>query len=274
MADFTSHLNLYKPGGGSTGTITPDEVVDIDRVNQNMDVIDAAIEVLDDFRVAQNGRNQQYRGVAANIGSVSGMTRGDTYRETDGDFRLWEYDGTNWVAGENGLYLIRPTTVVNGTVNAAGEIVPTAASSCSLNGVLSSRFRSYLIVFSLKGSSSASLRAYLRNAGVDLTTAVYVVQGFNSNAGALSSASGTVGDIPLSAAAAGFHTGELSLSDPAKAAKKTGRATVGTDTTLTRITSFYASTVDANTYDGITFSLNAGTFDVGHANFIKVYGRQ
>ncbi len=40
MPAFTPTLNLYKPGGGSTGVITPDEVADIDRLNQNFDAID------------------------------------------------------------------------------------------------------------------------------------------------------------------------------------------------------------------------------------------
>lgn len=41
MPAFTPNLNLYKPGGGSTGLITPDEVVDVDRFNQNFDLLDA-----------------------------------------------------------------------------------------------------------------------------------------------------------------------------------------------------------------------------------------
>ena len=42
MPAFTENLNLYLAGGGSTGTITPDEVVDIDRINQNFRVLDTA----------------------------------------------------------------------------------------------------------------------------------------------------------------------------------------------------------------------------------------
>lgn len=42
MPAFTSRLNLYKPGGGSSGVI-PDEVVDVDKINDNSDKIDAAI---------------------------------------------------------------------------------------------------------------------------------------------------------------------------------------------------------------------------------------
>lgn len=40
MPASTPFLGLYKPGGGSTGVITPDEVADIDRLNQNFDLID------------------------------------------------------------------------------------------------------------------------------------------------------------------------------------------------------------------------------------------
>lgn len=43
MAGHTNRLSLYKPGGGSTGVYVPDEQADIDKINSNMDVIDAAI---------------------------------------------------------------------------------------------------------------------------------------------------------------------------------------------------------------------------------------
>lgn len=42
MAQTTSRLGLYLPGGGSTGTNTPDEAADIDKINDNMSKIDAA----------------------------------------------------------------------------------------------------------------------------------------------------------------------------------------------------------------------------------------
>jgi hypothetical protein len=43
MAGFTTRLGLKKPGGGSTGAITPDEIVDIDDINGNFDLIDSAV---------------------------------------------------------------------------------------------------------------------------------------------------------------------------------------------------------------------------------------
>lgn len=45
MTQYTSRLNLYKPGGGSLGTNTPDETADIDKLNGNFDDIDAAVGV-------------------------------------------------------------------------------------------------------------------------------------------------------------------------------------------------------------------------------------
>lgn len=41
MGAFTSRFSLYKPGGGSTGLIVPDEILDIDKLNSNFDIIDA-----------------------------------------------------------------------------------------------------------------------------------------------------------------------------------------------------------------------------------------
>lgn len=42
MGASTNKLGLYLPGGGSTGTITPDESADIDKINNNMQLLDAA----------------------------------------------------------------------------------------------------------------------------------------------------------------------------------------------------------------------------------------
>lgn len=40
MGDYTSRSGMYLPGGGSTGLILPDEVVDIDKINSNFRIID------------------------------------------------------------------------------------------------------------------------------------------------------------------------------------------------------------------------------------------
>jgi hypothetical protein len=43
MPAYTTVLGLYKAGGGSTGQITPDEPVDIDKINGNFDLLDKAV---------------------------------------------------------------------------------------------------------------------------------------------------------------------------------------------------------------------------------------
>lgn len=43
MPGHTARLNLYQPGGGSEGTHGPDEQVDIDRINDDLTLIDAAV---------------------------------------------------------------------------------------------------------------------------------------------------------------------------------------------------------------------------------------
>lgn len=79
MAAHTTRLNLYLPGGGSSGTITPDEPVDIDKINDNMRLLDDAIG----FRIVTSGT----RPTAPFIGQP--------IKETDtGDIRYW--DGDSW----------------------------------------------------------------------------------------------------------------------------------------------------------------------------------
>lgn len=43
MSEQTTRLELYKPGGGLSGTNLPDEYADIDKINGNMDLIDDAV---------------------------------------------------------------------------------------------------------------------------------------------------------------------------------------------------------------------------------------
>jgi hypothetical protein len=101
MPAFTSFLNLYKPGGGSSGLILPDEVVDIDRINANSDLIDAYAAGWGQA----SARNHQFYGPVSGMAGITGMKRGDTYKESDGTFKLWEYDGSAWVVRDTGWTL-------------------------------------------------------------------------------------------------------------------------------------------------------------------------
>lgn len=186
MSATTPFLNLYKPGGGSTGLIVPDEVVDVDRFNTNFDSIDAWAQTTDTFRLSQLTRGQQYRGLAANIGSISTPQRGDTYQETDGSFQKFEYDGTSWVAGAGrGLSLVKPTSVSGTNVTESGGRV-TAANSPEmiLDGVFTTAFRRFQLILEVDSQTvSTNFYMQLRVAGANQNAAAtYITQvSYNSS---------------------------------------------------------------------------------------------
>ena len=143
MPAFTSFLNLYKPGGGSSGTITPDEVVDIDRLNANFDLIDGFASSVDGWQTARGDlaeRNQQFTGLAANRAAVTGMKLGDTYQETNGSKLVWKYDGTGWIITSSSLTSYNSTTVsFTGTPVMKSGV---SSGTTSAGGVLSHTFPS------------------------------------------------------------------------------------------------------------------------------------
>lgn len=144
MGAQTEVLKLYMPGGGSLSLGGADEVLDIDKLNQNSQKIDAFAK---GWGVPAE-RNQQFYGLAAGLSVLTGMKRGDTYQESDGDKRLWRFDGLNWVTGENGMFLIRPTAVTGAGVSIAADgsikfdAVPAGAESL-LQGLFSDSFENY-----------------------------------------------------------------------------------------------------------------------------------
>lgn len=81
MPAFTTRYGLYKPGGGSTGIITPDEIADIDKLNGNFDVIDAALG-----------------SASGTSGSRPGSPKdGQIFRESDtGNTIVWSSAGSYW----------------------------------------------------------------------------------------------------------------------------------------------------------------------------------
>lgn len=144
MPGFTPNLNLYKPGGGSTGLITPDEVVDIDRINANSDLIDAWAGTINADRTDLRARDGMVKikptavagGTLQPNGSVS-VSSGDTVR-LDGvfttSFRRYLMVGT-WEAsgGVNGAGVRLCAAGVPSTVNYDAQSL-TANGSSVLGG--------------------------------------------------------------------------------------------------------------------------------------------
>ena len=106
---------------------------------------------------------------------------GRTWYSTDTN-RLWFDDGSNWISNDGGMYLIRPTSIASAgggsaTQNARGGVDFTSVSSVSLNSVFTSRFRSYVVSYSidsrtvLGGPGEDRLR--LRVGGADASAGDY-----------------------------------------------------------------------------------------------------
>ncbi len=75
--------------------------------------------------------------------------------------------------GGFGLVLMKPSTVVNGTDNGKGTISFTTASSVSLNGVFTSTYKNYRLIFNLKANAASLIRCRFRASGSDNSTSNY-----------------------------------------------------------------------------------------------------
>ena len=129
MSDFTPRANLRLPGGGSTGTILPDEQVDIDVLNDNFRKIDALLgarnipsvssysgsmdgdlvyardtNFLHMFSANAGGLitpklpgSNMYRGAkAVREADVLKYAKGDIWKDIDDKELIYEHTGTAW----------------------------------------------------------------------------------------------------------------------------------------------------------------------------------
>lgn len=174
MAGFTTRLGLKKPGGGSTGAITPDEIVDIDDINGNFDLLDGAIGAQlvtsttrpsspydgqlireTDTKNLMHWNASASRWVPIGIPNAGSDTEraalfptavsGNRVYRTDKGYEQ-EYTGSVWV-GAGGLVRIKPSSVQSATVQSDNTADFSAVTAFTLNGVFSSDFDNYRILF-------------------------------------------------------------------------------------------------------------------------------
>lgn len=237
------------------------------------------------FAALATSTNTAIDNAVANGGAFRGLTsamgaagqEGRTYYATDTN-RSWFDDGTNWISNDGGMYLIRPTSVTGGTILANGHVTPNAATTAvSLNGVFSSRFRTYEIVFQLYTTGSAGRYFRFRNAGADNSTANYFQRGIWQNNTTLSTNDGnSLSYVSVLAPDSTRGYGRIKVFNPQTAgAIKFMQGEVNAITPNSFHTFMgYLSNYDASTYDGFTMSIQSGTYDVANptANDIAIYG--
>lgn len=131
MAGNTPNLDLYLPGGGSSGLWVPDEVADIDKINQNMQKVDTAIG---DLWGMANPSTQRFRSSSGNDVSLVSTTH---------PFQLGPTAGSNLRADGNEIQ-----SVVNGAADTLGLNIEGGdvnigndGSVVSLGGIKSSRIK-------------------------------------------------------------------------------------------------------------------------------------
>lgn len=191
--------------------------------------------------------------------------------------RRWAREGGQWVSADGGLYLVQPASIVGGTF-VDTRVSFSGATSVSLNGVFSSRFRNYKILANFTHSTlGAGVSARMRAGGVDLSGAsdygnarVYL-SGISAVSGSYTSTSawnpaGAAGNtFQLSADI--FSPGVSGVVTRATGTcSTTGSSGVGGGSSPTNWSGFLGA--NTNAFDGITFSMGAGAM----TGEIQVYG--
>ena len=173
--------------------------------------------------------------------------------------------------------IVPPTVSVSGgtaTANTLGVVSFTGATTVSLNGVFSSQYTNYRIVWRINTSASTTLVARLRASGTDNTGASsYVTAGqyFRSNStnAAFSGITTAWSISSINSPAVGRAMGTLDLSSPNISSQTVGTGnSLGHDSTssMAMFTGYLHSVTTS--YDGITFLPNSGTI----TGEIQVFG--
>jgi len=295
MSANTSRVGLYKPGGGSIGLILPDEIADIDKINGNMDLIDAALGILvvtsttrpaipfngqavyeSDTRNTMVYSSAVTRWLPVGIPNAASAALRDAiypspvagnqvFRTDLGVGGLSQvYTGTGWKLNATGRVPIIPASVSAGsTINADGSVSFPAQGSVSLNTIFTGDFANYEVEISVTASSaSAVTQLRLRAAAVDEASALYDF-GLSFNSAAVASAQQSLSQTSMQfgAISSAQVDGDLTVYRPAQALVTTFRGgfAAGMVSGVHRI---------ANAYDGLTLIRSSGNM----TGIIKVYG--
>jgi hypothetical protein len=211
-------------------------------------------------------------------GVVTSSTRpsspfvGQLIYETD-TARLVAYNGSAWITQNGGLVPIIPTSVSVGggtaTVGTNGQVTFTSATtSLSLNGVFSSAYDNYRIVYRATYASAASVSARLRIATTDTATN-YTFVSLYTNTGTPGGGSTTTTSFGLSISSTTTRNVVADIISPF-IATSTGFIGIGREQNAGAnygIISYGHAQIDSTSFDGITL-LN----DQAQTGTVSIYG--
>lgn len=115
-----------------------------------------------------------------------------------------------------GMYVITPTSVLNGTINVDGSVACNATSGMvELRGIFSARFRFYRIEFNIAGSTSNYPSArYMVGTTAQSAAGSYTSQRYYASAAAMSAATSTDAFAYVNPIASTAHSGFIDVFDP------------------------------------------------------------
>lgn len=172
-----------------------------------------------------------------------------------------------------GLVQVVATSVAvgsgSGSVDANGRVTFNGASTVSINGIFTSIYENYLIVFNTLHSSNSELNFRLRASGTD-SSANYEWQRLRATSTTVAGAYSAPGSFQLSVEASGtsYILGSFLLFDPFKASAT--YYTLGTNYVTNSATIGIAGGRHnvGTSYDGLTFIPSAGNI----TGTISIYG--
>lgn len=255
MPAYTPFLNLYKPGGGSSGTILPDEVADIDRLNANADLLDAFAASADsrlDLLDAGKGvglvpvvndkaaRDLLFPAPVAGNRVYRLDTKAEEFYDA-GDW--WRADGRVVPAAGVGTGV---TIDADGTIRFANS---PANTYVGVNSVFTTRYKAYRIRYHISGGTSLNLR--LTVGGVEVSNNTYLQSYAHVTGTAWVANSLTTNAAVLAPFASSLYSGEVEIYAPAEPGASTPWR--GSAISLGVINEF-GGTLGAAVHDGLRIS--------------------
>lgn len=256
----TSPDNIWSPDSGDDYALTVDLAAMADTVQDAITSVRSSVSYRSDLTDAQR--------LALSGGS---LTEGLTVRTTDTK-RTWIYTSGAWISADTGMYLITPTSgnLLNASVASDGTINLSGAAGawCEIRNVFTTRFRNYLVLYTISGSAtSAGLMQFMTNSSRDTSASYGNARAYITSGGAYTPAynSGETSGRLIAVNTSGSMSGKLAISDPTDA----GNNSTGIwDTMGGGLPSNGGINAAVSAHNGIAFQRNAGTT----TGYVKIYG--
>jgi hypothetical protein len=171
-----------------------------------------------------------------------------------------------------GLVMVTPTTIANsgGTATlTAGAVAFSGVTSLSLNGVFTTTYDNYRIMWDATCSTNNNVNARMRVGGVDETGSNYVNQYLLASATTVAANRATTTSFPFGDLTTTIRAAaQIEIFSP-RIAQPTNFLVTGQYSSASAALIFYAGTHSLSTaYDGFTISPNTGTW----TGTLRVYG--